>query len=180
MSGSAEQGVSFQILRVLVVLLIWGVWLLLAGLWSILAWVWGFLCSRWSRRIFLAGMGAGILGCVIQLAPLVYGRFALLNDVAHQARTSQGRETNDIVLALRRTAFENGFEDVIYQDSAFLVEHSSDDDGIPLCTITVNLEQKVNLLKRVPISFRVKKRVVAIVVPADFKPKPLEERILAE
>jgi hypothetical protein len=180
MNGSAEQAVPFQILRVLVVLLVWGIWLLFSGVWSALVWAWELLCSRWSRRILFAGIGAGVLGCVIQLAPLLYGRFALLHAVAHQARTSQGKETDDIVMILRRTAFENGFKDVIHQDSAFTVEHSSDDDGTSLCAITVDLEQKVHLLTKIPISFRVKKRVVSVVIPADLKPKSLEDRIIVD
>lgn len=164
-----------EVVRTVAVLLVWGVWLLAMGLRSVLLWLWEGLRSAWPRRLLWAGLLILLLDVGIQLLPLVYGRFALLDEAAFQARTCSGRDPAQIVATLRRAAFQNGFTDVIHQDAAITVDYLSEEDGGASCAITVSLEQKVPLLVQVPLTFRVNKRVQERILPMEFKPRTLEE-----
>jgi len=171
-----------EALRSLVVLCVWAIWLPFSGLRALLRLVAEFLHahSRWLRRALWAGPAAVLLVAVFQVGPLVYGRFALLSEARHQARTSLGRDSGELVGALRQTAFDLGFKDVIDQAEAFSVESDSDTDGESLCVVNIQLGQRVRLLGCLPFVFHVRKKVASPITPTDFKKKRQEERALAE
>jgi hypothetical protein len=170
------------VLRTLAVLCVWAIWLPLSGARALLRLATEFLNAhyRWIRRALWAVPGTILLVGMIQLVPLVYGRFALLNEADHQARTSAGREPAELDWALRRSAFRHGFKDVIHQEAAFSIESDTDSEGEPLCVVNISVEQKLNLLGCCPLVFHVRKRVVSPVTPTDFKRKKQEERISVE
>ena len=129
----------------------------------------GFFALLWAGLLVL------LLDAGIRVAPLVYGRFALLDEVAFQARTCSGRDPAQLVAALRRAAYLNGFTDILRQPEAITVELQAEEDGGTSCVITVALEQRIHPLARLPLTIRVHKRVQERVPSADASPRHPED-----
>ena len=171
-----------QVLRNLLVLCFWAIWLPITGARALARLVHEFLDTHIAGRRKALWLIPGGLGLVvlIQMGPLVYGRFALINEARHQARTSFNREPQQLEWALRLSAFRHGFKDVIHQEEAFSIESGTDDDGGALCVINIQLEQNLKLLGCLPMVFHVRQRVSAPITAVDFRKKREDDHILVE
>jgi hypothetical protein len=163
--------------RVFLILIIWAIWIPCRGLIRAVGWSWRYLCSkrwRWMTSLVVSGF---LLLAGIKFVPLLYGRFALIYEASFLARTSIGRSSEEIRSLLVHRAFQLGYTNVLDQDEAFTIENTSSDDGTPLCVVSINLRQRVNILGFVSMPFRIQTQVTNVVDADYVKPKSLEDRI---
>lgn len=166
--------------RVPLVLLVWSIWLPGRFLFHLCRTAWRiFGASRPRRAASLAVLALLLLG-LIKAVPLVYGRYALIYEAAHLARTALVRSDATIQENLVRTAFRHGYTDVIEQAEAFRVEKTYDEDGMPMCGISIDLRQRVSCLGLFAVPVRIRTRVVKPMDPGAIKPQPWEERLFGE
>ncbi len=167
-----------QVIRTIAMLLVWVLRFLARGISRIFSWVWEFIHAWRLRRILgwvclsVLMLGAG------RFVPVLWGRFALVYEASHQARRSKDRSDNEIREVLRRTAFSYGFTDVIEQDEAFQMENTTDEDGTLLCTVIIDLRQRVGFYGLFHVPVHIRTRVTRPVDPEVIKPKSLEDRVL--
>lgn len=185
MNQSTTESTPREWLRNAFVICVWGLWLPFSGAWWLLrripALPKNLLDAAHARSLrpsrLLWGIPCLVLAVVlVQLAPLVYGRFAILDEAQNQAKTSYGRESGELVGALRMEAFRLGFTDIIHQDGVFSIESGRDEDGESLCIVDIQIRQKLKLLGCIPMDFSVRKRVSSVVTQIDFKEKRRKAR----
>jgi hypothetical protein len=179
-TGADDSGgrrVMLEGLRVAFVLVVWAFWIPYRGLTRGLFWLREYLGSkrwRWITCLVVSGM---LIVAGIQVVPLVYSRFALVYEASCLASTSMNRSHEEIRDRLIHEAFRLGYTNVIEQEDAFTIENTYDDDGLPLCAVSIDLRQRVHLIGLINIPFKIRTRITKVVDPAITKPKSLEDRL---
>jgi hypothetical protein len=119
--------------------------------------VWG---GRWTLILVLAA--AILLGP--KAAGLLWGRMMLRDAAEIAAMQSEGKETQDIEMALRRKAFTLGFTDIVGQESAIRIDRQQGPDG-PTCAIEVDFVHRLDLYRWAAPPFRIHFKIEKPVFP---------------
>ena len=170
-------GRRFEAVRVVFILVVWAIWLPCCGLTRALALAWRYLYSKRWRWITSLVISCLLILAGFKFVPLFYGRFALVYEASFLARTSVGRSSEEIRSMLVHKAFQLGYTSVMDQEDAFTIENTSSDDGVPLCMVSIDLHQRVNIIGPISIPFRIQTQVIKAVDSEFVKPKSLEDRI---
>jgi hypothetical protein len=139
--------------------------------------VWIYVYSKpWRRIVALALVSLSIFAG-IKFVPLLYARFDLVSEAEFLARTSMGRSDDETRELLVRKAFQCGFTDVMEEEHAFTIEHSFSDEGLSLCTVTMDVRQPISIVGSLRVPFRVRTRVTKPVDPMRERPANLTDWI---
>ncbi len=140
--------------------------------------LWATFCSRRAAALVTLVAVCFLFVGVLKVGPLVYGRYALMYEASHLARTASIRSPEEIRRTLIATAFRQGYTDVLEQPEAFVIENTYDEDGIPLCRISIDLHQQVHVSDGFTFPLFLRTAVVRFVEEGRDKPKSLEDKIL--
>ena len=152
-------------IHVPVVLLVWAVWWPLRFLTRLFKGTWRILWASRVRRLVSLGLLAIVILGMVKAVPLIYGRFALLYEAAYLARTSLGRDAAEIRGTMTQTAFRHGYSDAIEQGEAFGIETAYDDNGLLLCSISIDLQQRVSCYGLCKVQVTIRTRISRPVDP---------------
>lgn len=134
-------GTAEQALRLVLLLLLWGMWLLVRAAWGLAAEAAAVHARSLLRRL----VSWGLLAAVMLVSPHVVGLWwsrALLSDAAHLAAArSDGRDAADIEAALRRRAHKLGFHSLFLQPDAVRIR-KEDREGGPFCRVVLDFQHQ--------------------------------------
>ena len=154
-----------QVLRFLLLLALWGIWLTVRAIWSLLR----ELASVDSRNLARRGISWGILAGSLLLAPhaagLWWSRMMLVDAAEIAALQAEGRDAADIEMDLRIKAFRLGFQDILAQPGAVQVSQEDRGEG-PLCKVTLDFRHQPKVYGWTTPPLRIRAKVERFVLPA--------------
>lgn len=160
-----SRGLPERILRFVLLALLWGAWLAFRAVWGLAE----AMASRNGRALAGKGVAALVLAAGIALGPKVagvlWGRMLLRDAAEVAAMRSEGKEGREIEAALRRRAYNLGFQDIALQDGAVRVDRRTGEEG-PLCAIEVDFQHRVDLYGWAAPQVRIHLKVEKAVFPA--------------